>query len=201
VVVEFLAVYRAIHPPFGQVLKAIRENEQRATSLGYRVDRYKLMAFVPSAGIAGLAGSTKSIVFQLASLTDVQRQMSGEVVPMTLVGGMGTVIGPAVGAAVIVAMQDYLASTGEWVSVIQGVIFVVAVLAFRRGIVGEIAARLPPRWLGGEARPASPATLPLAGPAAPRAPRRQGSSRPRAAPVGRGQTARRPKSAARRRAT
>jgi branched-chain amino acid transport system permease protein len=136
----FLLIYRTIHSPFGQVLKAIRENEQRAISLGYRVDQYKLLAFVLSATLAGLAGATKAIVFQLASLTDVTWQMSGEVVLMTLVGGMGTVLGPVVGAAVIITMQNYLAGFGEWVLVIQGVIFVVTVLLFRRGIVGEITA-------------------------------------------------------------
>jgi len=136
----FLIIYRAIHSPFGQVLKAIRENEQRAVSLGYRVDQYKLLAFILSATLSGLAGSTKAIVFQLASLTDVMWQMSGEVVLMTLVGGMGTVFGPIVGAAVIITMQNYLAGFGEWVLVIQGAVFVVTVLLFRRGIVGEIAA-------------------------------------------------------------
>jgi branched-chain amino acid transport system permease protein len=133
-------VYRTIHSPFGQVLKAIRENEARAISLGYDVDRYKLLAFVLSAALAGLGGSTKALVSHIASLTDVQWQMSGEVVLMTLVGGLGTVAGPLVGAFVIVAMQNYLATMGEWVLVIQGAIFVVAVLAFRRGIVGEIIA-------------------------------------------------------------
>ncbi len=141
----FLIIYRAIHSPFGQVLKAIRENEARAVSLGYRVDRYKLLAFVLSATLAGLAGSTKAIVFQLASLTDVTWQMSGEVVLMTLVGGMGTVFGPIAGAAVIITMQNYLAGFGEWVLVIQGSIFVVTVLLFRRGIVGEIAALFQPK--------------------------------------------------------
>lgn len=138
--VGFLIVHRTIHSPFGQVLKAIRENEPRAISLGYHVDRYKLLAFVLSATLSGLAGSTKAIVFQLASLTDVTWQMSGEVVLMTLVGGMGTVFGPMVGAAVIITMQNYLAGFGEWVLVIQGFIFVVTVLLFRRGIVGEISA-------------------------------------------------------------
>jgi len=138
--VGFLIIYRAIHSPFGQVLKAIRENEQRAVSLGYRVDQYKLLAFILSATLSGLAGSTKAIVFQLASLTDVMWQMSGEVVLMTLVGGMGTVFGPIVGATVIITMQNYLAGFGEWVLVIQGAVFVVTVLLFRRGIVGEIAA-------------------------------------------------------------
>lgn len=135
----FLVIHRAIHSPFGQVLKAIRENEPRAVSLGYRVDNYKLLAFVLSAALAGLAGATKAIVFQLASLTDVAWQMSGEVVLMTLVGGMGTVFGPIAGAAVIITMQNYLAGFGEWVLVIQGAIFVATVLLFRRGIVGELA--------------------------------------------------------------
>jgi len=136
----FLIIYRAIHSPFGQVLKAIRENEARAISLGYHVDQYKLLAFVLSATLTGLAGSTKAIVFQLASLTDVAWQMSGEAVLMTLVGGMGTVFGPIVGAAIIITMQNYLAGFGEWVLVIQGAIFVLTVLLFRRGVVGEIAA-------------------------------------------------------------
>lgn len=136
----FLVIWRAIHSPFGQVLKAIRENEPRAISLGYRVDQYKLLAFVLSASLAGMAGATKALVFQLASLTDVTWQMSGEVVLMTLVGGMGTVFGPIVGAGVIITMQNYLAGFGEWVLVIQGAIFVVVVMAFRKGIVGEIQA-------------------------------------------------------------
>ncbi|WP_298727034.1 branched-chain amino acid ABC transporter permease [uncultured Ferrovibrio sp.] len=136
----FLVIWRTIHSPFGQVLKAIRENEPRAISLGYRVEQYKLLAFVLSAALAGMAGATKAIVFQLASLTDVSWQMSGEVVLMTLVGGMGTVFGPIVGAGVIITMQNYLAGFGEWVLVIQGVIFVVVVLAFRKGIVGELQA-------------------------------------------------------------
>jgi branched-chain amino acid transport system permease protein len=135
----FLLIYRIIHSPFGEVLKAIRENEPRAISLGYKTDRYKLIAFVLSATLAGLAGSTKAIVFQLASLTDVHWTMSGEVVLMTLVGGLGTVFGPVVGAFIIVAMQTYLAEFGQWVTVIQGTIFIACVLLFRRGIVGEIA--------------------------------------------------------------
>ena len=136
----FLLIYRTVYSPFGQVLKAIRENEARAISLGYKVDQYKLLAFVLSAALAGLAGSTKAIVLQLASLTDVQWQMSGEVVLMTLVGGIGTIFGPMVGAFVIITMQNYLAQIGEWVLVVQGAIFVVIVLAFRRGIVGELLA-------------------------------------------------------------
>jgi branched-chain amino acid transport system permease protein len=134
----FLFIFRVVHSPFGQVLKAIRENESRAVSLGYDVDKYKLVAFVLSAGLAGLAGATKALVFQLASLTDVHWSMSGEVVLMTLLGGLGTIFGPVVGAAVIITMQNYLAQLGAWVTVVQGLIFVVCVLAFRRGIVGEI---------------------------------------------------------------
>jgi branched-chain amino acid transport system permease protein len=136
--IGFGIVYRAIHSPFGQVLKAIRENEPRATSLGYDTDKFKHLAFVLSATLAGMAGATKAIVFQLASLTDVHWSMSGEVVLMTLLGGMGTVFGPVVGAAVIISMQNYLAQLGAWVTIVQGVIFVICVLAFRRGIVGEI---------------------------------------------------------------
>ena len=134
----FLLIYRIVHSPFGQVLQAIRENEPRAISLGYDADKFKHRAFVLSAALAGLAGATKAIVFQLASLTDVHWSMSGEVVLMTLLGGMGTIFGPVVGAAVIVAMQNYLAQLGAWVTVVQGVIFVLCVLLFRRGIVGEI---------------------------------------------------------------
>jgi branched-chain amino acid transport system permease protein len=134
----FALIYRVIHSPFGQVLKAIRENESRAISLGYDTDRFKLVAFVLSAALAGLAGATKAIVFQLASLTDVHWTMSGEVVLMTLLGGLGTIFGPVAGAAVIITMQNYLAQLGAWVTVVQGAIFVVCVLAFRRGLVGEI---------------------------------------------------------------
>ena len=135
----FLFIYRIIHSPFGQVLKAIRENEARAVSLGYSVDHYKLIAFVLSASLAGLAGATKALVVQLASLTDVHWSMSGEVVLMSLLGGLGTIFGPVVGAVTIIAMQNYLAQLGSWVTIVQGVIFVVCVLAFRRGIVGEFA--------------------------------------------------------------
>jgi branched-chain amino acid transport system permease protein len=137
--IGFLLIHRIIHSPYGQVLKAIRENEPRATSLGYRTDDYKLVAFILSATLAGVAGGVKSLVFGIATLTDVHWAMSGEVVLMTLVGGLGTVFGPVVGAAVIVTMQNYLAEMGAWVTVIQGGIFVACVLAFRRGIVGEIA--------------------------------------------------------------
>jgi branched-chain amino acid transport system permease protein len=133
-----LAVYRIVHSPFGQVLKAIRENEPRAISLGYAVNRYKLMVFTMSATLAGLAGATKAIVFQLASLTDVYWTMSGEVVLMTLLGGMGTVFGPMIGALVVVTMQNYLAQMGDWVTVIQGGIFVVSVMMFRQGIIGVL---------------------------------------------------------------
>ncbi|MBC5765534.1 branched-chain amino acid ABC transporter permease [Ramlibacter sp. GTP1] len=136
----FLLIWRTVESPFGQVLKAIRENEPRAISLGYDTDRYKLLAFVLSATLAGLAGATKALVFQLASLTDVHWSMSGEVVLMTLLGGLGTLFGPVVGAAVIVTMQNYLAQLGAWVTVVQGAIFVVCVLAFRKGIVGELIA-------------------------------------------------------------
>ena len=135
----FLVIYRTINSPFGEVLKAIRENEPRAISLGYKTDQYKLLAFVLSATLAGLAGAIKVIVAQNASLTDVHWSMSGEVVLMTLLGGLGTMFGPVVGAFVIIAMQQYLAGFGQWVTVIQGVIFVACVLMFRRGIIGEIA--------------------------------------------------------------
>jgi branched-chain amino acid transport system permease protein len=135
----FMLIHRIIHSPFGEVLKAIRENETRAISLGYNTDRYKLLAFVLSATLAGLAGSTKAIVVQIASLTDVNWPMSGEVVLMSLVGGLGTIFGPVVGSFVILSMQYKLAFLGEWVLVIQGVIFVACVLLFRRGVIGEIA--------------------------------------------------------------
>jgi branched-chain amino acid transport system permease protein len=134
----FLLIYRVIHSPFGQVLKAIRENEPRAISLGYRANQYKLLAFVLSATLAGLAGATKALVFQLASLTDVHWNMSGEVVLMTLLGGLGTVFGPVVGAFIIITMENYLSGMGQWVTIIQGATFVVCVLAFRRGIIGEL---------------------------------------------------------------
>jgi branched-chain amino acid transport system permease protein len=141
----FLLISRIIHSPFGQVLKSIRENETRAVSLGYKADHYKLLAFVLSAALSGLAGATKALVFQLASLTDVHWTMSGEVVLMTLLGGLGTVFGPVVGAFVIITMENYLAELGAWVTIVQGIVFVVCVLAFRRGIVGELAARWPRR--------------------------------------------------------
>lgn len=134
----FWIILRAINSPFGQVLKAIRENEPRAVSLGYRVERVKLLAFVISASLAGMAGATKSLVFQLASLTDVNWHTSGEVVLMTLLGGLGTVLGPLAGAFTVVALHSELSSLGSWVTVVIGVIFVVCVMAFRRGLVGEL---------------------------------------------------------------
>ena len=137
----FAVIQRAVHSPFGQVLKAIRENEPRAVSLGYNVDAYKLLAFVLSAALAGLAGSTKTVVFQLASLTDAHWHMSGEVILMTLLGGVGTLLGPLMGAGLVVSLQHLLAQSplGNWVSVILGIIFVVCVLSFRSGIIGEMS--------------------------------------------------------------
>jgi branched-chain amino acid transport system permease protein len=141
-VAGFLLIYRIVHSPFGQVLKAIRENEPRAVSLGYDTDRYKLIAFVLSATLSGLAGATNALVFQLAALNAVHWTMSGEVVLMTLVGGLGTVFGPVVGALAVLAMENYLAQLGAWVTIVQGAIFMLCVLTFRRGIVGELAQRL-----------------------------------------------------------
>ena len=140
-------LYRVIRSPFGQVLKAIRDNEPRAISLGYQVDRYKLIAFTISAGLAGMAGSTKSLVFQLASLADVHWHASGEVVLMTLLGGVGTILGPTAGAFLVVTIQNYFATAGSWVTIIQGVIFVVCVLAFRAGIIGVLAPFLKKRGI------------------------------------------------------
>ncbi len=142
VVFGFWMIYRTIHSPFGQVLKAIRENEARALSLGYDVDKYKLLAFVLSCALSGLAGATKALVFKFETLTDVHWAMSGEAVLMTLLGGMGTILGPTVGAFIVVTLQNQLAELEGWVTVITGVIFVICVLAFRRGVVGEIAVRL-----------------------------------------------------------
>ena len=139
--IGFAIVQRAIHSPFGQVLKAIRENEPRAVSLGYRVERYKLLAFILSTALSGLAGSTKALVFQLASLTDVHWATSGDVTLMVLLGGIGTVLGPVIGAFISVSMENYLVQFGSWVTVIQGTIFIVFVLVFRRGFVGEIEAQ------------------------------------------------------------
>jgi len=141
-VAVFVFIHRVVHSPFGQVLKAIRDNEPRAVSLGYRTERYKLAAFIMSAALSGLAGATKAIVFQQASLTDVHWTMSGEVVLMTLVGGLGTVFGPVVGAFVIVGMESYLSQLGAWFTIAEGVIFVACVLLFRRGIIGELEAWL-----------------------------------------------------------
>jgi len=135
----FLLIFRIINSPFGEVLKSIRENEPRAISLGYRTDQYKFLAFILSGTLAGFAGALKVFVAQNASLTDVHWSMSGEVVLMTLVGGLGTIFGPVVGAFAIIAMQQYLAGFGQWVTVIQGSIFVICVLTFRRGLVGEFA--------------------------------------------------------------
>jgi branched-chain amino acid transport system permease protein len=146
----FFVIHRAIHSPFGQVLRAIRENEPRALSLGYDVDRYKLLAFVLSAGLSGLAGSLKAVVLQFASLSDVHWHRSGEVVLMTLLGGMGTVMGPSVGALLVIALENYLADMGSWVTVITGAVFVVTVLAFRRGIVGEIRTLVRRSFIGGK---------------------------------------------------
>jgi branched-chain amino acid transport system permease protein len=136
----FWVIHRTIHSPFGQVLRAIRENEPRAVSLGYDVDRYKLLAFVISAGLSGMAGAMKALVFQSATLSDVHWHRSGQVVLMTLLGGMGTPLGPFVGALVVVGLENYLASYGSWVTVITGGVFMLCVLAFRRGIVGEVLA-------------------------------------------------------------
>ena len=151
----FLLIYRIIHSPFGQVLKAIRENEPRAISLGYNTDRYKLLAFVLSATLSGLAGATNALVFQLAALNAVYWTMSGEVVLMTLVGGMGTIFGPVVGALVVLAMENYLAQLGAWVTVVQGLVFVVCVLTFRRGIVGELVHHLRRREAARAVQPAA----------------------------------------------
>ena len=150
----FVFIYRVVHSPFGNVLKAIRENETRAISLGYNAERHKLVAFILSAGLAGLAGATKSVVFQLASLTDVHWSMSGEVVLMTLVGGMGTLFGPVVGALFVVSLDHLLAPFGSWFTVVMGVIFVACVLLFKKGIVGSL------RWPSRPARPAAGGVLP-----------------------------------------
>lgn len=146
-VASLLFIHRIVTSPFGQVLKAIRDNEPRAISLGYEVERYKLLAFVLSASLAGLAGSMKSIVFQLASLADVHWHASGEVVLMTLLGGVGTVFGPMVGAFLVVAIQNYLSETGSWVTIIQGVIFILCVLMFRSGMVGMLAPAMKKRGI------------------------------------------------------
>jgi branched-chain amino acid transport system permease protein len=145
-VAVFVLIRRIVHSPFGQVLKAIRANEPRAVSLGYKVDRYKLMAFVLSAGLSGLAGSLKALVLGFVTLSDVSQTNSGEVILMTLLGGSGTFLGPVIGANVVVTLQEYLSEVvGAWVSVIIGAIFVVCVLVFRRGVVGEIQRRFAQR--------------------------------------------------------
>ena len=145
-VASFLAISRVVSSPFGQVLKMIRENEPRAISLGYQVDRYKLLAFVLSAALAGLAGSLKTLVMGFATLSDVHWSMSGEVILMTLLGGVGTFFGPAFGAGIVISLQNLLADkVGSWVTVIIGAIFVLCVLAFRKGVVGELHAYLERR--------------------------------------------------------
>lgn len=146
----FWLIHRTIHSPFGHVLRAIRENEPRALSLGYDVSRYKLLVFVLSAALSGLAGSLKAVVLQFASLSDVHWHRSGEVVLMTLLGGMGTVLGPSVGALVVVTLENYLADAGSWVTVITGSVFVVSVLSFRRGIVGEVRTLVRRAFIGGK---------------------------------------------------
>jgi branched-chain amino acid transport system permease protein len=138
----FSIIYRIIHSPFGAVLTAIRENEARATSLGYNTDHYKWIAFILSAALAGMAGATKALVFQFAVLQDADWPTSGEVVLMTLIGGLGKFTGPVVGAAVIVALENWLSGFGGWVTVAQGAVFVVCVLTFRQGIIGAVSNRL-----------------------------------------------------------
>jgi len=136
---SLIAVWRIVRSPFGQVLHAIRDNEPRAMSLGYRVEHYKILVFMLSSTLAGLAGGLKCLVFGIATLTDVYWHASGEVVLMTMLGGVGTMLGPAVGAVLVVGIQNYFAELGAWVTIIQGAIFVIVVMAFRRGIVGELA--------------------------------------------------------------
>jgi branched-chain amino acid transport system permease protein len=138
----FLLTHRVIHSPFGQVVKAIRANEPRAISLGYKADQYKWIIFILAATLAGVAGGTKALVFGIVTLTDVGQQNSGLVVLMVILGGIGTIFGPIVGAVIVVALQFYLAPLGAWVVVIQGAIFMLCVLMFRRGVIGELAFRL-----------------------------------------------------------
>jgi branched-chain amino acid transport system permease protein len=162
VVAAFALIVRTIHSPFGQVLKAVKENEPRAISLGYEVDRYKLLAFVLSAALAGLAGGLKTLVMGFATLTDAHWTMSGEVILMSLLGGVGTLFGPVLGAGIVIALQNLLADkVGAWVTVIIGAIFVICVLAFRKGVVGELHAWLERR----RARTTAPAAqdVPAAG--------------------------------------
>ncbi|MFD1880901.1 branched-chain amino acid ABC transporter permease [Paracoccus pacificus] len=146
--IGIFAIWRIVNSPFGMILKAIRENENRAISLGYSVARYKLAAFVMSAALAGLAGSVKALVFQFATLTDVAWQMSGEVILMTLLGGIATLLGPIVGAGLVVTLQNYLATSDFPVTIVTGVVFMLCVLLFRRGLVGEFYASRLGRWLG-----------------------------------------------------
>jgi branched-chain amino acid transport system permease protein len=162
VLAVFLAVFafirRVVHSPFGHVLRAIRENEARAISLGYDINRYKLLAFVLSATLSGLAGSLNALVLGFATLSDVQQSASGEVILMTLLGGTGTFFGPVVGAAIVITLQEYLSDVvGGWVTAIIGVIFVACVLSFRRGIVGELEALWLRRSHPRAAEPAEPA--------------------------------------------
>jgi branched-chain amino acid transport system permease protein len=148
-VLGVFAIWRITNSPFGMILKSVRENESRAISLGYSVNQYKLAAFVMSAGLAGLAGGMKALVFQFATLTDVGWQMSGEVILMTLLGGIGTLIGPIVGAAFVVALQNYLATSDFPVTIVTGLIFMACVILFRKGIVGEFyASRLGKKLFG-----------------------------------------------------
>jgi branched-chain amino acid transport system permease protein len=161
-ILGFLLIQRIVHSPFGQILKAIRENEPRAISLGYNTDRYKLQAFVISATLSGVAGGLFALTVQIAALNNVHWHLSGEVVLMTLLGGMGTVLGPVVGAFLVAAIQQYLAAYGAWVSIFQGVIFVACVLLFRRGIVGEIVALTRPRNHAGASTAESRAQTPQA---------------------------------------
>jgi branched-chain amino acid transport system permease protein len=138
----FLLTHRIVHSPFGQVVKAIRANEPRAISLGYKADQYKWIIFILAASLAGVAGATKALVFGIETLTDVGGSTSGQVVLMVILGGIGTIFGPIVGALIVVALEFYLAPLGAWVVVIQGAIFMLCVLVFRRGVIGELAYRL-----------------------------------------------------------
>ena len=147
-IIGLLIIWRFINSPFGMILKSIRENEQRAVSLGYSVARYKLGAFVMSAALAGMAGGLKSLVFQFATLTDVGWQMSGEVILMSLLGGIGTLVGPIFGAGLVVTLQNYLATSDFPVTIITGVVFMICVLVFRRGLVGEFYASRLGRLFG-----------------------------------------------------
>ena len=153
-VIGLLIIWRFVNSPFGMILKSIRENEQRAISLGYSVSRYKLGAFVMSAALAGLAGGVKALIFQFATLTDVSWQMSGEVILMTLLGGVGTFLGPLIGAALVLTIQNYMASTMVPVTIFIGIAFIMCVMLFRRGIVGEINILIRRDWTNGLKRKA-----------------------------------------------